>query len=157
MVNPMRKIFSEVNRAYLAGLIDGDGAIMACIERHCEKKFNFRVRIQLKISQKEDSVLRWCKKASGFGFIRCNRSQYEWCSFNQEEIKNFLLAILPFLRVKKKQAKYALKIIQITVKTKSHLIKQAHLADTLSKLNIRSRGRRKNFATMIQENISPND
>ena len=35
--NPMRKIVSEVNKAYISGLIDGDGAIMACIEKHTEK------------------------------------------------------------------------------------------------------------------------
>ena len=33
----MRKIVSEVNKAYISGLIDGDGAIMACIEKHTEK------------------------------------------------------------------------------------------------------------------------
>jgi len=35
-VNPVGKPVSEVDRAYLAGLLDGDGAIMAVIERHSQ-------------------------------------------------------------------------------------------------------------------------
>ena len=48
----MGRILSEADRAYLAGLIDADGAIMASIEKHREKKFGFRVRVTLKITQK---------------------------------------------------------------------------------------------------------
>ena len=47
----------EVKRAYLAGLIDGDGCIMATIERHREMRFGFRVRVELKITQKEPELL----------------------------------------------------------------------------------------------------
>lgn len=57
----------------------------------------------------------------------------------------------------KKQAEYALKIIHTTIKTKRDLVKIARLADALSRFNVRSKGRRKNFAEMVQENISPND
>ena len=57
-VDPVGKTLSEVNRAYLAGFLDGDGAIMACIERHPEKRFRFRVRINIKISQKGDKILK---------------------------------------------------------------------------------------------------
>ncbi len=156
-VNPVRKTLSEVNKAYLAGLLDGDGAIMACIERHPEKKFRFRVRLGIKISQNDDKVLKWCRIITGFGGIRHNRTQYEWQSLDQKEIRNFLKLLLPYIRVKKKQAKLAVKIIDTEIKTLSVLIKVAQLADTLAKLNVRSKGRRKNFATMIQESVSPND
>ena len=156
-VNLVRKTFSEVNRAYIAGLLDGDGAIMACIERHKEKKFRFRVRVCVKISQNNDEVLRWCQKTAGFGGVRHNRSLYEWQSHDQKEIRSFLKSITPFLRIKKKQARMAIRIIDTKITSLSVLIKVAKLADALSKLNVRSKGRRKNFASMIQENVSPND
>ena len=44
------KNYSEVELAYASGFIDADGAIMACIEKHSEKKFGFRVRVILKVS-----------------------------------------------------------------------------------------------------------
>lgn len=153
----MRKTFSEVNKAYLAGLLDGDGAIMACIEPHKEKKFRFRVRICVKISQNDDAVLRWSKKIAGFGNIRHNRDLYEWQSYDQKEIRNFLQLLLPYFKVKKRQAKLAIRIINTEITSKRILIKVALLADTLSSFNVRSKGRRKNFATMIQESVSPND
>ena len=155
--NPVRKILSKLTKAYLAGLIDGDGAIMACIERHREKKFHFRVRVNIKISQNEERILKWVKKVSGFGYIRHNRTQYEWNSFDQEKIRKFLEILLPYLKIKRSQAKLAIKILNSEIKTLANLIKIARLADALAKLNVRSKGRRKNFATMIQESISPND
>ena len=52
------KMRAEVTRAYLAGLIDGDGAISATIEKHSEKKFGFRVRVEIKLTQKDDKLLK---------------------------------------------------------------------------------------------------
>ena len=34
VVHPVGKTIPEVQKAYLAGFIDGDGAIMALLERH---------------------------------------------------------------------------------------------------------------------------
>jgi len=156
-VNPVRKILSEANRAYLAGLIDGDGAIMACIEKHDEKKFGFRVRLYLKISQNDKKILNWCQSITQLGGIRINRTEYEWRIRDQKTVKSLLLKLLPYLKVKRKQAELAIKILESKINKFSDLLKIAQLADALSQLNIRSEGRRKNFATMIQENISPND
>jgi hypothetical protein len=52
MVNSVGKKFAEVDRAYLAGMIDADGAIMASIESHAEKKYGYRVRMVFKLTQK---------------------------------------------------------------------------------------------------------
>jgi len=154
----MRKIPSEVNRAYISGLIDGDGAIMACIEKHAEKKFGFRIRVYIKISQNNEKILNWCKFITGTGSIRnINDREYEWLIRNQIEAKIVLEWLTPYLKIKKKQAILAKRILNAKIKSSKRLIAVATLADTLSALNIRSQGRRKNFMTMIQESISPND
>jgi len=157
-VNPVRKIFSEVNKAYISGFLDGDGAIMACIEKHAEKKFGFRVRICIKISQNNYKILNWCKLITGIGNVRNVRNnECEWIIRNQEDAKSLLELLIPYLRIKKKQANLAKRILNTKIKTIKGLLKTAELADALSKLNVRSQGRRKNFMTMIQESISPND
>src|SRR3989344_852525 len=115
------KVGVEVKRAYLAGLIDGDWCIMATIERHHEKKFGFRVRVEVKITQKESELLK--SLAQEFKIGRVSR--------------------------KNKQIVIALRILKRAVVTKQDLIKNAQLADALSKFNVRSKNRRKNFATMI--------
>src|SRR3989344_5941540 len=154
----MRKILSEVNKAYIYGLIDGDGAIMACIEKHAEKKFGFRIRIYIKISQNNEKILNWCKLVTNKGGIRnINGREYEWLVRNQTEAKEILELLIPYLKIKKKQAILAKRILNAKIKSSKKLIAIATLADTLSTLNVRSEGRRKNFSTMIQNSISPND
>lgn len=154
----MRKIPSEVNKAYISGLLDGDGAIMACIEKHAEKRFGFRVRIYIKISQNNEKILTWCKSVTNMGRIRNVRGkEWEWLVRSQIEAKIVLEWLIPYLKIKKRQAMLAEKILNTSIKSSKKLIVIATLADTLSALNVRSQGRRKNFMTMIQESISPND
>ena len=77
MVGSVGKGCSEVDRAYLAGLFDCDGAIMATIESHKEKKFGFRVRIILQVTQKKPKILQWIYGMLGVGSVRKNRTTYD--------------------------------------------------------------------------------
>ncbi len=156
------KLCAEVDRAYLAGLIDGDGCIMATIERHREKKFGFRVRVELKLTQKEDKLLNTLAREFKIGRVCCNRGNtsyttYDWIIRDTKDLIGILELILPFTRLKKQQVTIALKILRSHVVTKRDLLVNAKLADTLSKLNVRSKGRRRNFASMIQTHSSSND
>jgi hypothetical protein len=65
--------------------------------------------------------------------------------------------ITPYLRGKKRQAEIARQILQQVIITKTDLRNVAELADSLSALNVRSRNRRKNYAIMVQEDVSRND
>jgi len=122
---------------------------MACIEKHSEKKFNFRIRIVVKITQSKKINLEWLKNSLKIGLIRQNRSVVDWIIRDQQCVESLLRLIIPYLRVKKKQAEIALKILKIDIKSRKNLIKVARLADSLSRLNVRSQNRRKNFASMI--------
>jgi len=51
VVHPVGKTIPEVLKAYIAGFLDGDGAIMALLERHPAKRLGFRVRIWVKATQ----------------------------------------------------------------------------------------------------------
>jgi hypothetical protein len=153
----MGKIFSEVERAYIAGLIDADGAIMALIESHDEKKFRFRVRIEVKLTQKDPTILRWISKILQIGRVRRNRTTFDWLTRDQKEISSLLILLKPFLRIKKRQAEIAQKIIETRINTKQDLLIVARLADALSAINPRSKNRRRNFAIKIEENVSLRD
>ena len=148
---------SEVDRAYCAGLIDGDGSIMALIEPHSEKRFRFRVRIELKITQKYRKDLVFLPNLLGCGLIRTNRTTCDWITRDQKEIFRVLSLIKPYSRTKQRQIQIACDIIQTSIKRSEDLLRVARLADTLSKFNVRSKNRRKNYATMIQEHFSSND
>ena len=146
----MGKIYIEADRAYLAGLIDGDGAIMATIERHSEKKFGWRVRIEIKITQKEAIILRFLCQKYRVGNVRANRTTYDWIIRNQQDARAVLGLISPYSLSKKRQIQIALKILDIRIEKKAHLVSVARLADALSAYNVRSKDRRKNYATMIK-------
>lgn len=149
--NAVGKNYSEVELAYSAGFLDADGAIMACIEKHSEKKFGFRVRVFVKVSQKNRDVLDWFLETFGRGFIRKNRTTFDWEIKDQKDARGFLIEVAPYLKGKRKQADYAITIINTQVESKEDLIRIANLADALSRLNVRSLNRRKNFVSMIKE------
>ena len=155
--NAVGKKCSVAERAYLAGLIDGDGAIMAIIEPHREKRYRFRVRIEFKVTQKNKRDLAFLPNLLGCGTIRANRTTCDWITRDQKEILRVLSLIRPYSKMKQKQIQYASEIIRTPILERKDLIRVARLADTLSKFNVRSKLRRKNYATMIKGHISSND
>ncbi|MBU0978892.1 hypothetical protein KKF92_03660 [Patescibacteria group bacterium] len=157
MVNTVGKTLSEVNQAYIAGLIDADGAIMASIEHHPEKKYKFRVRVIIKVTQKNREVLDWLLHQTKVGIVCKNREIYDWIIRSQEDVFNLLNKIKPFVRVKKKQLDLALEILKFPALSFQDLLNKARLADTLASFNVRSKNRRKNYVSKIQEFVSRND
>jgi len=73
VVHPVGKTIPEVQKAYLAGFIDGDGAIMALLERHPTKRFGFRVRVWVKATQLRQQDVAWLSEALGVGQVRLAR------------------------------------------------------------------------------------
>ena len=143
------KKFAEVERAYLAGLIDGDGCIMATIEKHREKKFGYRVRIELKVTQKKSDLLGWLFRRYQRGRVSRNRSTFDWIVRDKIDARYLLEFIRPYTKSKRDQVDIALQILAMSDSTCAQLLKAARLADSLSRLNVRSKNRRINFASMI--------
>jgi len=151
------KIGVEVDHAYLAGLIDGDGCIMATIERHSEKKFRFRVRLEVKITQKESDLLRLLYSFYKIGVVRKNRTTFDWIIRDKNHVSEILDLIYPYSKAKSKQIEYARQILHLSDSSRSGILKMARLADALSKFNVRSKNRRLNHASMIKIPVSSND
>ncbi len=156
-VNTVEKEVCEADRAYTAGFLDADGAIMALIEKHNEKKFGFRVRVVVKISQKERDILDWLEKTYCIGHVYKNRTTFDWTIKNQKDVMTFLTDVSPYIKLKKKQAAKALHILKVDITTFDDLCNVARIADALSRLNVRSKNRRRNYAAMIQRTPFRND
>ena len=147
-----KNIHSNLVAAYIAGFLDGDGAICANIERHSEKKFKFRVRISLDFYQHKKNVseLKFIRNALGEGYLgKSNRNTQKLSLKNQSTLKTILPELHRFTQIKKKQIEIALEILNISIETKEDLIKVAKMADKLSRLNIRASARRKNSSKII--------
>ena len=159
MVNTVGKKTFEVNCAYLAGFLDGDGAIMATIEKHQEKKFGFRIRVVVKVSQKDRKDLEWFLRTFKIGKINSNGRGHDWIVKDQNHAKRILDLMLPYLKTKLKQAKIARKILDLNsnIESKEKFLEIARLTDSLALLNVRSKNRRSNYSSMVEEAFSRND
>jgi hypothetical protein len=149
------KPLTEVERAYLAGLLDGDGAIMALIEKHAEKRFGFRIRLEINVTQSHREDVAWLPEQTGVGYIRRNLRTYQWTVRDQQAARWLLDMIAPFTRCKPNQVALAIRILEYRIESKEDLLAVAHLADALSKFNVRSKQRRRNHAAMIQSSVLP--
>lgn len=146
------KRMRNLTEAYIAGFLDGDGAVSAIIERHPEKKFGFRVRVCLDFYQHKDNigVLRHIQKYFGEGSLgKSIRNTHKLSLRSQNTLKTILPLLHKYVIVKKRQIEIALKILNRNIATKSDLIKVAKLADKLSSLNVRSKSIRKNSSKII--------
>ena len=130
---------------------------MALLERHPSKRFGCRVRVWVKLTQQRRQDLEWIRDSFSFGTIRQNRNCSEWLVKDQSDAEWLLREIAPFVRVKARQIELALQILNRRIDTIDDLRQVAEWADALSLLNVRSRGRRQNTATMIQGLVSRND
>jgi hypothetical protein len=104
---------SNLDLAYIAGFLDGDGSLMIQLKRRSESKRGTR-RVMLTICFYQDSrhekPLLWIKKVLGIGYLsRRNDGMTELRINGHERVRNILIELLPFLKFKKKQAKVIIK------------------------------------------------
>ena len=160
--NAVGKKCSEVERAYIAGFLDADGCVTATIEPHPGKRYGFRVRVGIKVTQHDRKILDWIQRKLCVGIVRANRLGDERQTFDlhirdRVHVREILIVLMPHLRVKNTQARMALKILDSTINSAKDLIRNARVADALSRFNVRSKNRRKNFVSKVQEHLSSND
>ena len=102
---------------YLAGFLDGDGSIVATLERYYSKRFPYRVRIKVNFTQHARHVdkLKLMQEAVGsLGIIRVNKRKNlaELVIQERSQVKTVLARLVPFLLIKKDQANLALEVLK---------------------------------------------
>jgi len=100
----------SIDIRYLAGFIDGEG----CIEIHRNKRGKDYFNLRLDITQVYKPVLASIQKDYGGYLIRShgprpNKSSRWYVEWSGEKAKDLIKLVLPYLIVKKKQAKLAMK------------------------------------------------
>lgn len=112
----------EQNWPYLAGLIDGEGCLSAwkywnANRTDCAPYSQYSCRVS--ITNTSLVLMKWLIQHFGGGFL-CKReatdkhkASYEWRPKGQTNVKRLLLAIAPYLVIKKKQASLLLEFIEL--------------------------------------------
>ena len=111
-------ITSKLQSAYVAGFIDGEGYISLKIGHRKESKYTFYTPI-VKIASVEESIISWLKDSFGGWYSKRiakeetnHRDLYYW-TLTGRNLKPFLQAICPYLKIKKKQCELVLRKIKI--------------------------------------------
>jgi len=115
--------YDKFDLAYIAGFFDGEGCTTMSKQTEksnaLRKNGRSRYALQVNITQKSRDTLDWVSLLFG-GSVRIHktktRKQSDLCfrlSFSgRDTMKNFISAILPYLKMKRKQAEYALEYLE---------------------------------------------
>lgn len=125
---------------YLAGFIDGDGAIIAQIVKRTDYKWRFQIRLTLQFTQKTTRLyfLNNLQKTIGVGYVRTRDSVSDYVITEAKNVYDLLKLLQPFLRIKKKQASLVMKLIEQLPSSKDSVhkfIELCEIADHIASLN----------------------
>ncbi len=132
-------------RAYLAGLIDGDGSIKLQLKPRTDVRYLFRVTVSVSIYQdsKHKHVLEKLKEWAGFGGVcDLNNGMSEFRVEGFERASGFLKEIEPYVLLKREQVNIVLQATHIVLNEENSLenfLAVCGLADKVSACNYKSR------------------
>ena len=131
---------TNLEKAYVAGFLDGDGCVMFQLVRRKDYVLGYQVRASIVFYQKTKhrAHLEWIKTKFQDGYIR-NRSDgmSEYTIVGVPPVKRVLTLLVPYLRLKKAHAALAFKIIKALPKrfTSEQLLAVGGLVDQFKELN----------------------
>ena len=131
---------SKEERAYIAGFLDGDGSIHVRLKPNSTYRYRFQVTpaIVFYQSEKESSHLEWLHKMIGRGYLRKrNDGITEYILGDVDSIRELIKKLLPYLKLKQKQARLMLEILEMKQKIKSatDFLRLAKKMDAFQKIN----------------------
>lgn len=118
--------------AYIAGFLDGDGSIMMQVKRRADAPKGWRIMATICLYQdsRHKAPLIWMRDMFGIGYISNRNDHITELRINgYAGVKRILLLLQPFIKFKRKQVIYALRIItRLEKKQMSKLSRKDRLA-----------------------------
>lgn len=143
-------IISETDKAYAAGIIDGEGSV--CIRRYVHKTPghhipSFSLYVEIRMTNREavefiHAVFGGCLKSKGT--TKTGKVIYDWKIYGNQAA-DFLRQVIPYLKCKKRQAAIAIRFSEIPCAygkyNKEEITSQRdNLKSLISRLNQTSHG-----------------
>jgi hypothetical protein len=135
----LKKLSTE-ELSYLAGFIDGDGSINAQIVQRADYKLKFQIRVSITLFQdtKQHWFLLQMNKMIGGGTLRKrNDGISEYALVGKQSVSEMLQVLLPYLKLKRRQAELVLEICEQLSKKQdgASFLQLCTKADFVGKLN----------------------
>lgn len=132
------KTLTESDKAYMAGLFDGDGHVTITKNSYVRKDGRTSFRVRCGFSNTDEPLilylqdrLEWCsisRQSTWFG----GKKVLHIISNSEDDSKKFLDAVLPYLICKKERAALALELLT-TAMPKNYCFKNGLPSDVLDK------------------------
>ncbi|MBI4995020.1 LAGLIDADG family homing endonuclease [Candidatus Peregrinibacteria bacterium] len=126
---------SNINLAYIAGFLDGDGSLMLQLKKRNDRSKGFRFMATICFYQdtRHEQSLHWIKKIFGIGYIsRRNDGMTELRINGFNQTNNILRKLLPFIKFKRKQANILYKAIRILINVRGKQLKRKQLVQLVN-------------------------
>lgn len=101
-------ILSDVDRGYIAGMLDGEG---------CIYKRKTVVSFTVSITNTNKQGLNRIKRLTGIGYVGKKPSRpehsdcYRWCVYMKRDVLDLLTILAPILVIKQEKARAAIKLL----------------------------------------------
>jgi len=132
---------NRIEAAYLAGLIDGEGTVSITKQKQYKRKL-FALRPWLIVSNTNAPLILFLKRNYGGSIHRQkqrgnSKPELRWQVLEQKEIKNILVRVFPYLRIKKVRAKLLLRFLISREKRKPYSKRELAIFEKIKYLNRR--------------------
>lgn len=112
------KGLSETDKAYLAGIMDGEGAIYISRKKDPTMKAGYGYRMCLGVANTDLPLMNWLVDVTGLGSVKPrkrhstkHKQAYDWYLWSIQAYQ-FLKAILPYLKQKRQRATIAIEFME---------------------------------------------
>jgi len=125
-----KKIAKEIQMAYIAGFLDGDGSLMLQLKKRSDSKraIRFMATICFYQDTRHEKTLYWIREVLGIGYISRRKDGMTELRINgYEQIREILKSLIIHIRFKKLQAQALIKACEILSDTKFSKLKQKQL------------------------------
>lgn len=147
---PAPLMLSRVDASYIAGILDGDGAIQITKHTHSTrtgrrvKGRRWSLDLHVRVCNGNWAVVDWIKSLTKMGGINTRHpnleqgvihKNYTFELGSKKDVYRFLSAIVPFLRVKRKRADLMLEFVKSRIKRgdKRYTERELEIAENLIK------------------------
>ena len=110
---------SNIDLAYIAGFLDGDGSLMLQIKKRGDGKKKWRIMCTICFYQdgRHETPLHWIRNKLGIGYVsKRNDGMSELRINGFKQVRDIIKNLLPFIKFKKEQAKAMYCALEILLK-----------------------------------------
>ena len=124
------KIVKSLEKAYIAGFLDGDGSLMLQIKKRGDSTRGIRFMATICFYQdtRHEKDLNWIRKVLGIGYLSKRKDGMSELRINSyKQVGSILESLLPFIRFKKLQAHALRDACEVLSNTKFKMLSKRQL------------------------------